>query len=72
VRKNGCACDRLGARRALTAGLGLFMLASAGCGLAPSVSYLSTAHKWGICKLDALRSLFDGSPWLPPGLEPAG
>jgi transposase len=35
-------------------------------------SYLSTARKWGICKLDALRSLFDGSPWLPPGLEPAG
>jgi transposase len=35
-------------------------------------SYLSTARKWGICQLDALRSLFNGSPWLPPGLEPAG
>jgi transposase len=35
-------------------------------------SYLSTAHKWGIRKLDALRGLFNGSAWLPPGLEPAG
>jgi transposase len=35
-------------------------------------SCLSTARKWGICQLDALRSLFNGSPWLPPGLEPAG
>src|ERR1022692_3455911 len=35
-------------------------------------SYLSTAAKWGISKLDALRGLFSGSPWLPPGLEPAG
>ena len=35
-------------------------------------SYLSTAAKWGIGKLDALRSLFNGSTWLPPGLEPAG
>jgi transposase len=35
-------------------------------------SYLSTAHKWGIPKLDALRGLFNGSAWLPPGLEPAG
>jgi transposase len=35
-------------------------------------SYLSTARKWGIRKLDALRSLFNGSAWLPPGLEPAG
>jgi Family of unknown function (DUF6444) len=26
----------------------------------------------GISKLDALRSLFNGSTWLPPGLEPAG
>jgi transposase len=35
-------------------------------------SYLSTAHKWGISKLDALRDLFHGHAWLPPGLEPAG
>jgi transposase len=35
-------------------------------------SYLSTAAKWGITKLDALRDLFDGHPWLPPGLQPSG
>jgi transposase len=35
-------------------------------------SYLSTAAKWGISKLDALRGLFNGHAWLPPGLEPAG
>ena len=35
-------------------------------------SYLSTAAKWGLSKLDALRSLFNGHAWLPPGLEPAG
>jgi transposase len=35
-------------------------------------SYLSTAVKWGISKLDALRALFHGHPWIPPGLEPAG
>jgi transposase len=35
-------------------------------------SYLSTAAKWGISKLDALRSLFNGHAWIPPGLEPAG
>jgi transposase len=35
-------------------------------------SYLSTAAKWGISKLDALRDLFGGQPWLPPGLEPTG
>jgi transposase len=35
-------------------------------------SYLSTAAKWGISKLDALRDLFNGSAWLPPGLEPTG
>jgi transposase len=33
-------------------------------------SYLSTAAKWGIDKLDALRQLFAGQPWSPPGLEP--
>ena len=35
-------------------------------------SCLSTAAKWGISKLDALRDLFNGHAWLPPGLEPAG
>ena len=34
-------------------------------------SYLSTAAKWGIGKLDALRDLFNGHAWIPPGLEPA-
>jgi transposase len=33
-------------------------------------SYLSTAAKWGISKLDALRDLFGGHAWLPPGPEP--
>lgn len=33
-------------------------------------SYLSTASKWSIDKLDALRALFTGSTWMPPGLEP--
>ena len=35
-------------------------------------SYLSTAAKWGISKLDALRDLFNGHAWMPPGLEPTG
>ena len=35
-------------------------------------SYLSTAAKWGISKLDVLRDLFNGHAWLPAGLEPAG
>jgi transposase len=35
-------------------------------------SYLSTAAKWGISKLDALRDLFNGRAWLPPSLQPAG
>jgi hypothetical protein len=35
-------------------------------------SYLSTAAKWGISKLDALRDLSNGNAWMPPGLEPAG
>jgi transposase len=35
-------------------------------------SYLSTAAKWGVSKLDALRDLFNGRAWLPPGLQPAG
>lgn len=33
-------------------------------------SYLSTAAKWGISKLDALRDLFNDHAWLPPSLEP--
>jgi transposase len=39
---------------------------------APVQSCLSTAAKWGVSKLDALRGLFDGHAWLPSGLEPAG
>jgi transposase len=35
-------------------------------------SYLSTAAKWGLSTLDALRDLFNGHAWIPPGLEPAG
>ena len=35
-------------------------------------SYLSTAAKWGISKLDALRDLFNSHAWLPPGIEPSG
>jgi transposase len=35
-------------------------------------SYLSTAAKWGISKLDVLRDLFNGQAWLPPGIEPSG
>lgn len=34
-------------------------------------SYLDTANKWGINKLDALRKLFTTGPWLPPALAPA-
>jgi transposase len=33
-------------------------------------SYLSTAAKWGISKLDALRDLFNGHAWLPPASNP--
>jgi transposase len=33
-------------------------------------SYLSTAAKWGIDALDALRQLFATGPWLPPALTP--
>jgi transposase len=51
-----------GCWRTLT-GLGEFALVE---------SYLSTAAKWGISKLDALRDLFNGHAWIPPGLEPAG
>jgi transposase len=35
-------------------------------------SYLSTAAKWGIPRIDALRGLVNGRPWMPPGLQPAG
>jgi transposase len=35
-------------------------------------SYLSSAAKWGISTLDALRGLFNGHAWIPPGLQPAG
>ena len=35
-------------------------------------SYLDTATKWGIDKLDALRKLFTIGPWLPPALTPTG
>ena len=34
-------------------------------------SYLSTAAKWGIGKLDALRDLFNGHAWIPPAVQPA-
>ena len=33
-------------------------------------SYLSTAHKWGITRINALRQLFTTGPWLPPALAP--
>jgi transposase len=33
-------------------------------------SYLSTAAKWGITKLDALTQLFTTGPWLPPAIRP--
>lgn len=34
-------------------------------------SYLDTATKWGLDKLDALRQLFTADAWLPPALIPA-
>jgi transposase len=34
-------------------------------------SYLDTATKWGIDKLNALRQLFTTGAWLPPALTPA-
>lgn len=34
-------------------------------------SYLDTATKWGLDKLDALHQLFTTGPWLPPALKPA-
>ena len=35
-------------------------------------SYLTTATRWGISKIDALRALFNGHPWIPPALQPDG
>lgn len=32
-------------------------------------SALSTAVKWGISKLAALRDVFNGHAWMPPGLK---
>jgi transposase len=34
-------------------------------------SYLDTATKWGIDKLDALHQLFATGAWLPPALKPS-
>jgi transposase len=34
-------------------------------------SYLDTATKWGIDKLQALRQLFTTGAWLPPSLTPS-
>ena len=34
-------------------------------------SYLDTANKWGIDKLDALHQLFTTGAWLPPALAPS-
>jgi transposase len=34
-------------------------------------SYLDTATKWALNKLDALRKLFTTGAWLPPALTPA-
>lgn len=34
-------------------------------------SYLDTATKWGLDKLDVLRQLFTTDAWLPPALIPA-
>jgi transposase len=33
-------------------------------------SYLSTATKWGLDRLDALKRLFTSGPWHPPALAP--
>ena len=41
-------------------------------GFAIVQSYLSTAAKWGISTLDALRGLFTCHAWLPPGIELSG
>src|SRR5204863_992354 len=41
---SGALSDRIGARRAFVAGLGMFVAASAACGLAPSLAGLVTAR----------------------------
>src|SRR5437588_10697823 len=41
-------------------------------GFALVQSYLCTVTKWGVSKLGALRDLFNGHPWFPPGLKPPG
>src|SRR4051794_16731463 len=41
---SGALSDRVGARRAFTAGLGLFVAASAACGMAPTLGALVTAR----------------------------
>jgi MFS transporter, DHA2 family, methylenomycin A resistance protein len=41
---SGSLCDRLGARRAFTAGMTVFVSASAACGLAPSLGLLLAAR----------------------------
>jgi transposase len=38
--------------------------------LAVVQSCLSTAAKWEIPKIDALRGLFSGNPWMPPASTP--
>lgn len=40
----GALCDRFGARRAFAAGMAVFVLASAACGLAPNLGVLVTAR----------------------------
>jgi hypothetical protein len=35
-------------------------------------SYLATATRWGLSKIDALRRLFNGDPRIPPALQPDG
>jgi hypothetical protein len=34
-------------------------------------SYLDTATKWGLDKLEVLHDLFTTGAWLPPALTPA-
>ena len=36
----------------------------------PVLCHLSTAAKWSLTKLDALRLLFTTGPWLPPAIAP--
>src|SRR5204862_4741284 len=41
---SGALTDRIGARRAFAAGLGVFVVASAACGVAPTLGALVTAR----------------------------